>query len=374
MPFVSKILIDAVVNSLPVGLLILGPRGSIVSVNPALCTILGHERTQLEGRAWAECFLNDPKNDELTQALLDVIQQRQVNRNHFVTYHSPQGEAKYLEVISCLLRDHDQLEGLVVVFQDNTQLELAHANEKKALEDNRRLETLRTEALNQLAMSVAHQIRNPVMTIGGFAGLAQRHGDDPEKVGLYLKMITDAAKRLETMAEAVRRYAAIAAPQLACIALDGVVRKAMADLEEKAVQCDQGVAWQVDLESICLDGDSEQLHLALYAVLENALEAKPSTQHDDTAWAVPITVSLTSLNNHAVVSIQDQGRGIASQDLPHVCEPFFTTKAVGAGMGLSLAKRILQEHRGSLEITSQEGQGTRVVLSLPLSQAAQLPS
>ncbi len=389
MPQVPRILIDTILNSLPVGLLVLGPRGEVLTANPALSDILGHPRDKIVQKGWAGLFLDDANNDELTQALLDVIQQRQVNHKRHVRYQTPRGEARCLEVVSSVLLGQagGQAEGLVVIFQDNTLLEQAHANEKKALEENRRLAHLRVESLNRLAMSIAHQIRNPVMTIGGFTGLAQRHADDHHKTLGYLNMVMDAAKRLEAMADAVRDYAGIGPPQTRRVLVRDLVVSAMAVLEHTAAQHGSRICWDTKLADIELLVDAGQLRRALDAVLENALEASlegvaPSFQNisqdasgngggvtaDDPA--IPITVSCDRKNGTVVLRIQDHGRGIAAPDLPHVCEPFFTTKAVGAGMGLSLAERILQEHQGRLGIASTPGQGTTVSLVLPDSWGA----
>lgn len=390
MPDVPRILIDTVLNSLPVGLLVLGPRGEVLTANPALSDILGYPRDEIVQKGWVGLFLDDASHDELTQALLDVVQQRQVHHKRHVRYQTPRGEVRHLEVVSSVLLEQSggQAEGLVVIFQDNTLLEQAHANEKKALEENRRLEHLRVESLNQLAMSIAHQIRNPVMTIGGFASLAQRHVDDHNKIVVYLNMVMDAAKRLETMADAVRDYAGIGPPQSSWILLRDLVLSAMAVLEDKAAQHGRRVCWDAKLADIELLVDGGQLRRALDAVLENALEASlagavaapfqkitrdapgdgVSTTADDPA--VPMTVSCVRKNGVVILRVQDHGRGIATQDLPHVREPFFTTKAVGAGMGLSLAERILQEHQGRLDMTSTPGQGTIVSLVLPDASAS----
>lgn len=208
------------------------------------------------------------------------------------------------------------------------------------------------------------------MTIGGFLDLALRRGDDQKKVALYLNLAMDAAKRLESMAGAVGRYAAVGRPRIETFDLCGLLREAMHTLDQKAAGLGKTIAWSMELTDISLQGDPAQLGAALSAVLENALEAShgaPDAAKDITADnAIPIALSLCVADAQAILRVRDHGRGIPAKDLPHVCEPFFTTKAVGAGMGLSLAKRILQEHRGRLDIVSQEGRGTTVTLTLPL--------
>jgi signal transduction histidine kinase len=82
-----------------------------------------------------------------------------------------------------------------------------------------------------------------------------------------------------------------------------------------------------------------------------------------------ITVSLSSRDNSVVVEVADNGRGIAPDHLPNIFRPFYTTKGDGTGLGLSLARRIVEDHQGRIDVTSTVGKGTTFAVILPLRRA-----
>jgi signal transduction histidine kinase len=84
-----------------------------------------------------------------------------------------------------------------------------------------------------------------------------------------------------------------------------------------------------------------------------------------------IRVQVSSDRGWARISVTDNGKGIPQENLPNIFRPFFTTKGNGTGLGLSLAKRIVEDHQGRIDVTSELGKGTKFVVSLPFKRAAQ---
>jgi signal transduction histidine kinase len=113
-----------------------------------------------------------------------------------------------------------------------------------------------------------------------------------------------------------------------------------------------------DLPSV--EHDSDQIHQVLLNLLLNAVQAI------DTSGSVRVEIS--TLEENAAISVTDTGRGIAPEHLPNIFRPFYTTKGTGTGLGLSLARRIVEEHHGRIEVTSEVGKGTKFVLILPFRQ------
>jgi signal transduction histidine kinase len=109
-----------------------------------------------------------------------------------------------------------------------------------------------------------------------------------------------------------------------------------------------------------VEHDSDQIHQVLLNLLLNAVQAI------DTSGTVQ--VGLSTLEGNAAISVTDTGRGIAPEHLPNIFRPFYTTKGNGTGLGLSLARRIVEEHHGRIEVTSELGKGARFVLILPFRQ------
>jgi signal transduction histidine kinase len=107
-----------------------------------------------------------------------------------------------------------------------------------------------------------------------------------------------------------------------------------------------------------LEHDSDQIHQVLLNLLLNASQAiEPNGK---------ITVTIKSHGPNAVIEVADTGRGIAPEHLPNIFRPFYTTKGDGTGLGLSLARRIVEDHHGRIDVTSILGEGTTFAVVLPL--------
>ena len=151
------------------GLLVINPDGEIVTSNNAASNILGYACRMFEGKGWGDLFLEDSRNQAFNQVILDVIQEKKVNLHRRVPYVQPGGRTLQLSITGSFLRENEQIAGIVLILHDVTELQLLHDREKQVLREKHRLEHERAEGLTRLAMAVAHQIRNPVMSIGGFA-------------------------------------------------------------------------------------------------------------------------------------------------------------------------------------------------------------
>jgi signal transduction histidine kinase len=114
-----------------------------------------------------------------------------------------------------------------------------------------------------------------------------------------------------------------------------------------------------------VEHDSDQFHQVVLNLLLNALQA--------TEDQGKVAVTVKSRGLFAVVEVADNGRGIAPEHLPNIFRPFYTTKGDGTGLGLSLAKRIVEDHHGTIDVTSTVGQGTTFSVLLPL-QAEMSPN
>ena len=132
------------------------------------------------------------------------------------------------------------------------------------------------------------------------------------------------------------------------------------DLPTSALQTNQS-RFRERPESAKLEHDSDQIHQLLLNLLLNAVQAI------DGAGA--IRVEVLSLKGDAAIAVIDTGRGIAPEHLPNIFRPFYTTKGNGTGLGLSLSRRIAEEHHGRIEVTSEVGKGTKLLVVLPLQQA-----
>lgn len=249
------------------------------------------------------------------------------------------------------------------------RLKVMHKREKAALEEKSIMEHQRAQSLNKLALSVAHQIRNPIMTIGGFVQLARKHQDKPEKISNYLDYILDSARRLQSMAGSVDQFASMGNPDPGETSLASFILPACEGVQAKALET------ETSLDIVLPDnldqkvrGDPGQLKTAVEAVLENALEAGREAGNRNI-----VTIRAERVQDRTRLAFIDEGPGIPGDVLPYVLDPFFTTRADKAGMGLTIAHRIAGLNMGSLEIHSSPGNGVTVTISLqaPIPQSRQ---
>ena len=218
--------------------------------------------------------------------------------------------------------------------------------------------TLRFESLQKISSAVAHQLRNPTTIIGGLAGLLMKKPPLKDHYLDYLDGIIDAARRIEHITAAVKEYSSIHLGQTQTAPAGRILEDALAAGQELAASLNVPVRFEVLGADVPVFGDFELLSMALREVAVNAVEALPQQGGSVRLEARPAGAG-------AELVVTDDGHGIAQDELPHLLDPFFTTKSVGVGMGLTKANRAVQEHGGTLDIKSEPGGGTAVTLALP---------
>jgi signal transduction histidine kinase len=213
-----------------------------------------------------------------------------------------------------------------------------------------------TDALAALAQAIAHEIRNPVMVIGGFARILQRHHPHLEHVNEILQN----SQRLEAVVQEVADFASL--PPVRFQDEDPVVwlQEVLASFDEEARQHHVTVlfhhSWP-EKQLLCFD--QLLMRKVLLILFENALQAMQGGIGE-------IQIHLSLAEDYACVEMSDNGVGIQPEHLPHIFSAFFTTKPRSLGMGLTKAERILAKHGGRLKVEPADGGGTRVRLWIPL--------
>jgi GAF domain-containing protein len=279
---------------------------------------------------------------------------------------------------------------------------LEDANREIQRSHHRLLQQERLAALGEMAAHVVHEIRNPLVAIGGFARrLAQRlQGNEPE--GQYAQIIAREADRLERIVQDVRGLSRESRLTLTETDLHALLQDCLVLFAERITLQRITVRTELAERFPILHLDGLQMKQALLNLLSNALEAMPNggtltlaTQvvgghaaQPFGAWAVPGAaagaVSAGSAGSDAsrdredappeptewaTLSIGDTGGGIPQEIVGEVFNPFFTTKEIGTGLGLTLVRRIARAHRGRVEVRNQPGQGVTFCLWLPVSRA-----
>jgi signal transduction histidine kinase len=218
----------------------------------------------------------------------------------------------------------------------------------------------------QFFAEVSHELRTPVTVIRGEADIALRAGDDPVDLKASLRRISDAAKdlsaRVQDLLDAARSgshdYAFVLAPHSLPALIGAVVAQMQALARYHGI-----LLWLEPVPDVTVVADGERLQQALTTVLDNALRYTPERGH--------VAVSVYRQDGAVSIQVEDDGPGMSAPDLERALDPQFRGHAAsahpsGAGLGLSIADRILQAHGGSIELSAREPRGLRVQLHLPL--------
>jgi signal transduction histidine kinase len=231
-----------------------------------------------------------------------------------------------------------------------TQGELKKSQEKL-------IRSERLAALGQLSQGIAHAVRNPVMSIGGFARRLKKKLPDDATTSGYVDMVLEETARLEMLVKDVWTYTSMSEPKLKqvkmSVLLQSVVEKWEHAWRSKHIKIDLNLVPEDPVVFI----DMGLMAKALGHLLVNAEEAMPT--------GGIILISTSWEGKWMVISVRDNGFGVASKDLPLVFDPFFTTKTHGSGLGLTTVNRIVDGHRGEVKIFSEQGSGTEVKICFP---------
>lgn len=215
----------------------------------------------------------------------------------------------------------------------------------------------RLGAMGHLVQGIAHEIRNPIMILGGFARRIRKQlGEDSALKG-YADILLEQSERLENIVVRIGEFINLLSPakrpeEIAKV-IKGVAEKFRPAASRQGVSLK--LALQRGLPKLTMDG--RQIATAIANILENALESMPE--------GGTLVVEGERDGGGVLISIQDTGSGISKEDLDAVYDPFFTSKTRGVGLGLTMVHQIVMNHQGEIKIESRKGKGTVVRLHLP---------
>jgi signal transduction histidine kinase len=212
--------------------------------------------------------------------------------------------------------------------------------------------------LGELATGLAHEIRNP---LAGIAGVIEIVGRDLPSTSPARSVLKDVRQEIARINQIVTDLLQTARPrptQVRKSDLNTTVEHAVMLGRQQALAKSVELSLHKDPSLPNVDHDSDQVHQVLLNLLLNALQAI------DLNGKVSVTVR--AQGPAAVIEVADNGRGIPVEHLPNIFRPFYTTKGDGTGLVLSLARRIVEEHQGRIEVSSAIGKGTTFTILLPL--------
>jgi two-component system, NtrC family, sensor kinase len=252
----------------------------------------------------------------------------------------------------------------------NRNLEL-----NRHLEDRVREETLKVvqlqkqvadlkqlTALGQLTANLAHDLGTPLHSIGGLANLLLEKGGWPPDVDHKLKLIVQQTQRLNNVIQNVRRATRLPEPRFEVLTIQQILNETLPLVEALMRKNKVGIRVDIEKDTGPLYLDRYRIQTALMNIIQNALDAMPRGGE--------ITISVKTISPQGIeeITISDTGTGMTPDVMEKVCEPFFSTRQDEGmrGLGLAIVRDIIKTHGGKMEIKSSPGQGTSIILYLPV--------
>jgi two-component system sensor histidine kinase HydH len=221
--------------------------------------------------------------------------------------------------------------------------------QRRAREQQRERER-RLASLGEMSAVLAHEIRNPLASLKGNAQLLAAALPEGEKPRAKAERVVEEAVRLERLTQDLLAFVRTGELARAPAEVVSLARTAAAAVTgEVVVQTDGAPAtWSLD---------SARMHQVLVNLLENAVAAGP-----------PATLTVSSTSRVLVIEVSDKGPGVPADERDKVFEPFFTNKTRGTGLGLAIARRVVEQHRGTLTVGDAPGGGARLRIEIPQAQ------
>jgi hypothetical protein len=217
--------------------------------------------------------------------------------------------------------------------------------------------------LGELATGLAHEIRNP---LAGIAGVIEIIGRDLPPTSPARDMVKDVRleinqinRILTDLLETARPHP----PRMMKSNLNTTVEHAVMLARQQVLSKPIRIETLLAPELPDVEHDSDQIHQVVLNLLINAVQAIEGNGY--------VSVSIGAREDCATITVSDTGRGISEQQLSQIFRPFYTTKGNGTGLGLSLVRRIIDEHQGQINVTSEPGKGSTFEVELPFVRAAE---
>ena len=339
-----EIYTDNVIRSMPAGLLTIDNDRRIVSANRNALDYFGLAEKGLIGKTLEQLItahdcplaplLKEAK--EFADLPMDCLRQ--------------DGVSIPLKVSASHLRDRNgDLRGMVLTLRDQREIRAM----EEAVERSRR-----HAALGRMAAGIAHEVRNPLGTLRGFAQYFSRMESDDKNVQEYADLMVGEVDRLNRTVSALLQFSRPREPEMKAFDLCPLLRRAVTMIQADAGNQKVKIELQLPDAPLEMIADPDLLQQVLLNLLQNSLGATSAGDH--------ITLSAAYRKNVIELIVQDSGKGLSAEEKEKMFDPFYTTRKDGTGLGLAVVQQIVEQHHGQIEVESQENSGTCITVSLPV--------
>lgn len=336
---------DTLVDNMPIGLVVIGEKGDIVTLNDVSEELLVISSADAQGKR---------ARDMLPGQIMDLI--GGIRSPHDIAvqdiHMDLHDRRRVCEASASLLRDEDNhFLGHIVLLRDITEIE----HLKREMERKERL-----ASIGSLAAGVAHEIRNPLSSIKGFATyFKERYRDTPDDQRIADIMVGE-VERLNRVIGQLLDFARPMDLRKEPRPLLDIVNRSLDTVEKQAQE--RGITIHrphPSAEPCIAEVDPDKIGQVMLNCLLNAMEAMEG------GGALSVSVDCDEKPSRFCIIIHDTGHGIPADDLPQIFVPYFTSKQSGTGLGLAIVHKIMEAHGGEIKVESVQGQGTTVTLIIP---------
>jgi signal transduction histidine kinase len=338
---------EEVTRNMPSGLLVVNATGIISSSNPASEQVLG-----IRGLAFRRYSEALGASSGMTKLIAECLSNGTIFRREEVEHVSPAGDTRQLGVtISPIRRGEGKISGAICLLTDLT--ELAALQQRMQLKEN-------LAALGELSAGIAHEFKNALATISGYAQMIELDTSPSETLDYAGRILEQTRNITHVVAEFLKYARPLEIPDER-VPLQTMTERVIAEVKEVLPQVK--IRWEGTFGDA--DGDEGLLRQALLNLTRNAAEACALT-----ACGGQVIVRGEILRGDELgfqkISVSDNGPGIPSDVLPKLFRPFFTTKAKGTGLGLAVVQKIIVQHGGQVEVRNRPEGGAEFIVTLPL--------
>ncbi len=333
-----------IIDSLADGIITIDGQHRISYVNPAACTLLGYRAEEVIGTPYMTLFRPEANFSSL---LIDTLQSGREHRAVELQFPLAQRTLTILSSTSRLYDGRGEQLGAVGVIRD--------ISENRALQ-GQLARASQLAAIGEMSSSIAHELRTPLTSIRGFVQYLQGSNDPAEwkEYGDIIIREVDGLNRIATgLLDLARPQPLNPLPtDLNRLIEESLLLAAKPSGKQITFSC------QLAADLPLLELDKGQIKQVIINLLINAIQAIDSRGE--------ISIGTCLEENNVLLTISDTGCGIPPDDLERIFDPFFSSKPSGTGLGLPVAQRIVERHRGQLKLFSQPGQATVALLCLPI--------